>query len=69
MRPIADTIEAMLDRGAFFSAWRRAQNRQVAINLARVGVDDHAADLLSEAECQAGLATCGRPGDDDEWRT
>ena len=48
---------------------RGAQNRQVAIDLRGVGVDDHAIPLLCQRKRQCRLAAGGRSGDDDERRT
>ena len=42
---------------------RGAQDRQVAIDLRAVGVDDDTADLLCKTKCQRRLAARGRPGD------
>ena len=67
-RAVLDPVEAVLGAAEVRFARGGAQNLQVAIDLRAIGVDDHTVDLLSKREGQGGLAACGRPGDDDEWR-
>lgn len=62
---VADEEEPVLDRFQFFLAWRRAQDLEIAIHLRAVGVDDRAADLLSERKGECRLAACRRSGNED----
>ena len=44
------------------------EDRQVAIELRAVGVDDHAVGPLGQRQRKRRLAAGGRTGDEGEWR-
>lgn len=62
LRSIEDAIEPVLCTRSFVRTGCSTQDRQVAIDLSAVGVDDDPADLLCKSESEGRLAASGRPG-------
>ena len=60
---IEHAVKPVLGPRAFVGRRRRAEDRQVAIDLRAVGVDDHAAGPFGERERKCRLAACRRSGD------
>ena len=66
---IEDAVQPMFGLGPLFGTWCGAQDRQVAIDLRAIGVDDHAAGLHCKLKCQCRLAARGGAGNQRHRRT
>src|SRR5712675_31708 len=67
-RGVHMAVEQMRHARLLGRAGARRDDREVAIDLHRIRVDDRAADPLGEPQRQRRLAARGRPGDEDRLR-
>ena len=60
LRTVHETIEPVIRRQFIFGRRPRREQMQIAIDLHRIGIDDHPARLLRQTERESRLAACCR---------